>query len=207
MDSLFAIAGYAAILGASSGIAPGPMLTLTISESLQYSWRAGFKVALTPLGTDTVIILLLWPLIHWVAKLDVFFGLLSIGGAFFLFYLAYTGWQAKPPAVDQQPPAPKTFRKAVTANVFNPAPYLFWSTVGIPLMLRSHTLNSVGPLLVYGVFFGLFVGIKCTIALMVDRLRHGLNGLAYSLINRALALALAAFGLRLLVDGAHYLDW
>jgi threonine/homoserine/homoserine lactone efflux protein len=46
------------ILGLSAGFAPGPLLTLVISESLQHGVRSGIKVALAPIISDLPIILL-----------------------------------------------------------------------------------------------------------------------------------------------------
>ena len=46
------------ILGLSAGFAPGPLLTLVISETLQHDIRAGVKVALAPIVTDLPIIML-----------------------------------------------------------------------------------------------------------------------------------------------------
>ncbi|MBT4876955.1 MAG: LysE family translocator, partial [Desulfobacula sp.] len=37
------------VLGLSAGLAPGPLLTLVISETLLHDIRAGIKVAMAPL--------------------------------------------------------------------------------------------------------------------------------------------------------------
>ncbi len=46
------------VLGLSAGFAPGPLLTLVISETLQSEIRSGVKVALAPIITDVPIIVL-----------------------------------------------------------------------------------------------------------------------------------------------------
>ena len=50
--------GIGFILGLSAGFAPGPLLTLVISETLQHDIKAGVKVALAPMITDLPIIML-----------------------------------------------------------------------------------------------------------------------------------------------------
>lgn len=45
-------------MGLSSVLAPGSLLTLVISETLQHDTRAGIKVALAPVITDLPIIVL-----------------------------------------------------------------------------------------------------------------------------------------------------
>jgi len=46
------------LLGLSAGLAPGPLLTLVISETLQHDIKSGVKVALAPFITDLPIIIL-----------------------------------------------------------------------------------------------------------------------------------------------------
>lgn len=41
-----------AVLGLSSGLSPGPLLALVISETLRHGVKAGVKVALAPIITD-----------------------------------------------------------------------------------------------------------------------------------------------------------
>ena len=44
------------VLGLAAGFAPGPLLVLVISETLQHSTRAGIKVAFAPVITDLAIV-------------------------------------------------------------------------------------------------------------------------------------------------------
>jgi len=46
------------VLSVSAGFAPGPLLTLVISETLQHDIKSGVKVALAPIITDLPIIIL-----------------------------------------------------------------------------------------------------------------------------------------------------
>ena len=46
------------VLGLSAGFAPGPLLTLVISETLQHDIKSGIKIALAPIITDLPIIIL-----------------------------------------------------------------------------------------------------------------------------------------------------
>ena len=73
------------VLGLSAGFAPGPLLTLVISETLQHDIKAGVKVALAPILTDLPIIILT---LLVLSKLSSFHGILGIvtmlGGCFVL---------------------------------------------------------------------------------------------------------------------------
>ena len=73
-----------AILGPAAGIAPGPLLALVISETMEHGVRAGVKVALAPILKDLPIIIIT---IFILAKLSSFhsvLGVISILGAFFI---------------------------------------------------------------------------------------------------------------------------
>ena len=58
IDSIWGIFTIGLLLGAPSGIAPGPMLILIISETLRHGIRAGAKVACIPLLTDIPVVLI-----------------------------------------------------------------------------------------------------------------------------------------------------
>jgi len=45
------------IFGLVQGLTPGPLVTLVISETLKFGKAEGFKVAVSPLITDSTIIL------------------------------------------------------------------------------------------------------------------------------------------------------
>ena len=55
MTSFFLIG---TLLGLSAGLSPGPLLTLVVSETFRHDFKAGIKVAISPLITDLPIILL-----------------------------------------------------------------------------------------------------------------------------------------------------
>ena len=46
------------LLGLSAGFAPGPLLTLVISETLSHDVKSGVKVALSPVFTDLPIVII-----------------------------------------------------------------------------------------------------------------------------------------------------
>ena len=75
------------ILGLSAGFAPGPLLALVISETLEHGVGAGVKVALAPILTDLPIIIIT---IFVLAKLSSFhsiLGIISVIGAIFILYI------------------------------------------------------------------------------------------------------------------------
>ena len=49
-------ASLGGFLGLTAGISPGPLLTIVISETLKHGRKEGFKVAVSPLFTDVLIV-------------------------------------------------------------------------------------------------------------------------------------------------------
>ena len=75
------------LLGLSAGFAPGPLLTLVISETLRHDIRAGIRVALSPIFTDLPIIILSLAVLSQLAGSENILGIISlIGGLRCLIY-------------------------------------------------------------------------------------------------------------------------
>ena len=70
-----------------SGIAPGPVLVLIISEILGYGICAGTKVDCIPLLTDAPVVLASTFLFTQISKMDILLGVISLFRSVFLLYL------------------------------------------------------------------------------------------------------------------------
>ena len=87
IESIWGIFTIGLLLGAPSGIAPGPMLILIISETLRHGIRAGAKVACIPLLTDTPVVLISGFLFAQISNMNTLQGAISLFGSVFLLYL------------------------------------------------------------------------------------------------------------------------
>ena len=88
IDSIWGIFTIGLLLGAPSGIAPGPMLILIISETLRHGIRAGAKVACIPLLTDTPVVLISGFLFTQISNMNILLGAISLFGSVFLYIWA-----------------------------------------------------------------------------------------------------------------------
>lgn len=196
----------AVVLGLSAGVAPGPLLALVISETLQHGLRAGMKVALAPLLTDLPIILLTLLILAQLAHVDQVLGGLSIIGAGVVAWLGWESLRFRPAGPgDGVVPRERSLQKAVLANMLSPHPYLFWLSVGGPIVIRA---SESGPWVAVGfiaVFYALLIGAKVGIALMTARARPWLAGRGYVMTVRALGLVLWALAAVLLYEGLRTL--
>jgi len=193
------------VLGLSAGMAPGPLLTLVISESLQHGIKAGMKVALAPLITDLPIIIVTVFLLSKLSDLHVILGTLSLIGGLFIFFLGYQGMRTKGAETDLKVKEPRSLLKGVLANALSPHPYLFWFTVGAPAVTRAMSRDT-GAAAAFVVSFYIFlVGSKIALALLIGRSRSLFSSSGYLSTVRALGFILCILAFFLFRDGLHLL--
>jgi len=188
------------ILGLTAGLTPGPLMTLVIAQTLQYGFREGALIATAPLITDVPIILVSLFTLARLADFEPILGLVALVGSLYIFYLAYRTLRTSPVGVGTSEPAAKSLRKGAIINALNPHPYLFWATVGAPLILRAERSETLAPWLFVGSFYLFLIGSKVVIALIVGRFRAFLNDKPYIYIMRALAVLLAGLAILLFRD-------
>ncbi len=194
------------LLGLSAGLAPGPLLTLVITETLQKDVKAGIKVAVAPLITDLPIILISLFVLTKLANSDVALGLISIAGALFVAYIAYETIQSKNIEVSLDGTKSQSLIKGILANALSPHPYLFWITVGAPIMTKAMKIGELTAVIFLLGFYGLLIGSKVVLALVVGKSKDALTDGIYLYIMRFLGLALAILAILLLIDGLNFLN-
>jgi len=151
-------------LGASAGFTPGPMLVLIISETLRHGLRAGAKVAFIPLITDIPLLLLSGFFFSKLSNFDFLIGSTSLAGSMFLLYLGIKSFRISSTEAQNFSTQKLLLKELIVANFFNPNPYLFWLTVGAPLMVSSFNQNLIsGTSFLFSFYFGL-VGSKFLLA-------------------------------------------
>ena len=166
-------------LGLAAGLSPGPLLFLVLREAARRGPRAGVLAALAPLITDAPVVAAAWLL---AARLPP--GFLRLVGFFGGAWLLYSGLSGLFGGREGGGPPPEaaSLRAGVLANLSNPHMYLFWFSVGTPL------LAELGGRAVYFLlgFYLTLVGSKVLLALFAGRL--GLPALG-KLADLLLALA------------------
>jgi threonine/homoserine/homoserine lactone efflux protein len=205
--------------GFTAGISPGPLLGLVISQTLQRGWRAGSMVALAPLLSDLPIVLLtMLVLSHLPGAVLSWLGII---GGLFVVYLGgdtiHTAWKTgssksknqeseiaeiAPMREIQEEKSSRTLVRAATTNAINPHPYLFWTTVGSQLLIRTAQTSGIASVIIFLIsFYLLLVGSKLAIVLIVSRSRHWLKGRVYQGILIGSGVLLIGLGLLLIWEG------
>lgn len=193
------------ILGLSAGFAPGPLLTLLISETLRHDIKAGIRVALSPVFTDLPIIVLTFFVLSKLSGFHYIMGIISLIGGSVILFMGFESMNPKPPDPDLSTTRPKSLIKGILVNALNPHPYLFWFSVGGPILSKAVKVDNTGPLVFIGSFYLLLVGSKILLAVLVGRSRSFLNGHFYISTMRLLGLALSVLALLLFRDGLRLL--
>ncbi len=198
---MIALLGAAAVYGLSAGFSPGPLLALVISQSIRYGVREGVKAAMAPLVTDLPIIALSVMILRPLADSRAVLGLISLAGGLFVLYLAWGCFRTSRLDLADRGESPQSLVKGAAVNALNPHPYLFWLTVGGPVVLKAWAEDPSGAVAFVAVFAACIVGSKVLIAVVAGRSRGLLTGSAYGMVMKALGLALLVFASILIRDG------
>jgi len=204
-DNLWHFISAGVLLGLTSGLSPGPLLTLVLTQTIRHNRAEGIKVALSPLITDFPIILITMLIMGRLAKFNIFLAIISFIGAIFLAYLGVESLRARELSFDLQDSKSGSLKKGIIANFLNPSPYLFWATVGTPLLFKAYKIDLLNAILFMISFYAFLIGSKIVVAFLVDRTKQFINQRIYLVLMRILGIALLLFSLIFLYDGFKYL--
>lgn len=181
-------------LGLGAGLTPGPMTAVVVAIALERGARAGAQAACAPLITDGPILLVsLWTL-GFVSQ-DAYSLLAAVGGG----HLVFLGLRA---ARGQDGAGQSgasgmlvgSLRRAVVANFLNPSPYLFWSTVGGPIVRDAWADSPLAVAAFLLPFLGLLVGSKAAVAWGVAAGSRKLTEASHRRLGRVAGWLLALTG-------------
>jgi threonine/homoserine/homoserine lactone efflux protein len=184
------------VYGFAAAVQPGPFQTYLISQTLLKGWQRSLVAALAPLVSDGPIIALC---LLVLSQVPVWFErfLYIAGGLFILFlaYGAYRSWRNFDPALPSTDSgARQSLLKAALMNTLSPGPYIFWSLVTGPILLRGWRetpLNGAGFML--GFYITMILSLSAIIIIFGSARQLGPR------VNRVLlgvsAIALFCFGI------------
>jgi threonine/homoserine/homoserine lactone efflux protein len=193
-------------LGLSAGFTPGPLLTLVISETLQHDVKAGVKVALAPIATDLPIIILTVFIFGKLSNFHGILGAISLAGGGLILYMGYKGMRAKGVELKLREEKSRSLTRGMLVNALSPHPYLFWLTVGGPIIAKAANQGLLAPSAFVAGFYVFLVGSKMVLALLVGKSKSLLAENWYIYATRFLGWVLCAFAVVLFRDGLKLLE-
>lgn len=173
-------------LGLGSGAAPGPLTGLAITTTMRSGLQAGLRIAVAPLLSDAIIIALSLTVVAQLPERGIaILGLLgAIVVGFFGIETLVSARRAMPPSseiinvprrLDRFP----LLLQGAALNMFNPAPWIFWITVGSTLLVGFWRESPLTAIVFLILFYLLLVGTKVVIVVGLAATRHRMNTKTY----------------------------
>jgi threonine/homoserine/homoserine lactone efflux protein len=186
-------------IGFVSGISPGPVLTLVVTQTLRGGWLRGAAVAAGPLLADGPIVVVAITLFNQLPPQVL--PAISISGGVFLVYLAVTNALSARHAVLPRGRSMRARGGLLTgllARALSPHPYLFWFLVGGPTLVRAQEQGWQAALGFLVGYYATIVGSNIGLALALHRWMSLLSDRVYRGVLFLGSLILAAYGVVLI---------
>jgi len=182
-------------------VQPGPFQAFLFSQSITNGWRKTLPLVFAPLISDLPVIILVL-LVLTNVPCEVLWILQSIGGVF-LLYLAFNACKSwcnfHQNVVHEVSPQLNIF-KAAMVNILNPNPYLAWSLILGPLLIKGWNESPVNGIILLLAFYSFMVIYSIAMIMLFAAARS--FGPKVSRISIGIsAIALTVFGLYQLGTG------
>lgn len=189
------------VLGLAAGFSPGPLTLLVISETLRHGLRAGVKVSLAPVLTDLPIIVLAALLLERLTDHPAVYGVITLAGGLLLIHMGLGGLRTRAVEIGAVDLKSRSLGKGIATNLLNPNPYIFWISVGTPIILAASERSWAHAAAFTAVLFFFLVGSKALLAWIVAGSRSFLSSRVYLWIMRTLGALLIAYALMFFKEG------
>ncbi len=193
------------VLGLAAGFSPGPLLVLVISETMRHDVRSGVKVALAPMITDLPIVVAAVWVLSRLSGFHALLGVVALIGSLLVLHMGTRNFRVRGVQLNLPDGRSDSFRKGILVNALSPHPYLFWFSVGAPIMNRAMEKTPLGVFGFLGGFYICLIGSKIVLAVVTGKTKAFLNGMAYVWIMRFLGLLLCVLAGFLFRDGLRLL--
>ncbi len=180
----------------AAAVQPGPFQTYLISQTLTNGWRRTVPAAFAPLLSDgpiiALVLLVLSRMPAWLVQV------LQGAGGVFILYLAFGAFKTwrdfdVTKAVEVRS-SRKTVLKAITVNLLNPAPYIGWSLVMGPLLIKGWRESPANGIALLAGFYTTLILVTLGIMLLFSAARNLGPRVSRALVGVS-AIALTCFGL------------
>jgi threonine/homoserine/homoserine lactone efflux protein len=185
--------------GLAAGLKPGPLGVFVIHQTMSKGSFQGFMSSLAPVLTDGPIILLSLLLTLQINELNWFISIISILGSAYLANIACKIFKA-PSRINpsENGSGKSSLATAIKINFLNPAPYIFWLTIGSGYILMGSELEAE-------IFIVCAISSLCStkfvIAVAIKKLGERFDPRIYAMILKSLSLPLLVFSTQLLYSG------
>lgn len=183
--------------GLVAGLVPGPFLAFVAATAMEKGLGAGLRAALAPLAVETPVLLaaafflarLPGQALQWVGVVG---GVAIAGLGVYVFRRAR---QTRTAGRDTgEGGGTRNFLGLVGAGLLSPAPWVFWTVIGGPLVLRNWRQGPPQAAAFVGTFLASFVGAQMLVAFGASRGVRIVDERWRRRVMRGLSLVLVAAG-------------
>lgn len=160
-------------IGFSAGVTPGPLQAVFLSLAIKGGWKKALPAAFAPIVSDGPVVLLVLLVLNNLP--ENFLVALQIAGAIFLLYLAWDAFKAFRNYQEikeiQTTNGWGTLLRATVMNLLGPGPWLFWSLINGPNLLRAWEIAPWWGILYISSFYGVFILTNIGLILIFSSMR------------------------------------
>ncbi len=195
------------ILGLSAGISPGPLMALLLSKTIQKNAGEGIKIAISPLITDLPIILFVLLILSQAQSHAYIISIISFLGAGYLIFLGVSNFKINNLKLNNKNKNGRnTLLQGIITNIFSPHPYLFWLSIGGPIIFKTYNIHLSITVLFFAGFYIMLIGTKIGIAILAGESKIFINDRYYVNIIKAFGIALCLIAGLLIKEGLNLLN-
>jgi threonine/homoserine/homoserine lactone efflux protein len=186
-------------LGLSAAASPGPFQAFLIGRSLKNGWRQTLPAVFAPLISDGPIIIFM--VLVLTRMPPTVLRLIQVVGGAYVIYLAWRAFDAFRhftfvPAAETG----RTLWQAVVTNFLSPGPYIFWSLLAGPVLVRGWKQAPANGLAFLVGFYVAMIGALALLVILFGAARNLGPRVSRALLGLS-ALALFGFGVYQLWQG------
>jgi threonine/homoserine/homoserine lactone efflux protein len=136
------------VVGLSGALVPGPMMTITISDSLQKGFITGPLIVLGHFIAELILIILLFAGLGWFIGSSTAVYIIGTLGGFMLILLGYkivstTNSLDKLSSSNHISNGSSTVINGILTSISNPFFFLWWATIGWAFMFKGIELAGI----------------------------------------------------------------
>ncbi|ADZ08306.1 Lysine exporter protein (LYSE/YGGA) [Methanobacterium lacus] len=136
------------IVGLSGAMVPGPMLTVTISDSLKKGATAGPKIVFGHIITEFILILLIFAGLGWLIGSETAIFVIGAIGGLIMVLMGFQMARSSNSLQDLQKSSETSkgygpIINGILTSVSNPYFFIWWATVGWAFMLKGIELAGI----------------------------------------------------------------
>lgn len=187
------------MIALSGALMPGPVLTVTISESSRRGIWAGPLIILGHAILELCLVLLLLLGLGPYLRKDLVFGVIAFSGALILMWMAISMFRSIPSLTLSLKPNASSGTHPVLAGILmslaNPYWFIWWATIGLGYIVYAAEFGALGVIVFFAGHISADFSWYLIVSLAVSRGRWFMGDKVYKGVVAVCGCALVVFGI------------